>query len=131
MIIEKARELGIELSESPEFKRMNEAQGAIAENTRVMEMLESYEKHQNDIMQEMQSGGDAARMSVLSSKMDELKDALFDEPQFVELMESRNAFEELMKRVNRAIGMCIGMEPDDEPEEGCAHDCSTCSGCVH
>ena len=130
MIIEKARELGIELSESPEFKRMMAAQSAMEGKPEIMEMLEGYNSRQSEIMEEMSGEGDAKRMTALSAEMDELKEGLFNTAEFVEMMEARNAFEELMKRVNRAIGMSIGLEPEDD-DEGCTHDCGSCHGCVH
>lgn len=132
MIIEKARELGIALSESDEFRNMSEAQRAMELDTAIMAKLDEFNSRQSRIM-EVMSGeeSDPDEMSALSTQMEAIRGQLLTEEKFVKMLETQAAFEALMKRVNRAIGVCIGADMSEDDEEGhnCGGDCSGCSGC--
>lgn len=132
MIIDKARELGIALSETEEFKNMNEAQRAMELDSEIMAKLDEFNSKQSRIM-EVMSGeeSDPDEMSALSTQMEAIRGQLLAEEKFVKMLEAQAAFEALMKRVNRAIGVCIGAEmtEDDDGTHSCGGDCSGCSGC--
>ncbi len=132
MIIDKARELGIALSETEEFKNMNEAQRAMELDSEIMAKLDEFNSKQSRIM-EVMSGeeSDPDEMSALSTQMEAIRGQLLAEEKFVKMLEAQAAFEALMKRVNRAIGVCIGAEmtEDDDETHSCGGDCSGCSGC--
>lgn len=130
MIIEKARELGIALSESQEFQAMNDAQRAMEQDEALMEKLNLFNEKQGRIMELMSSEeGAQAEISLLSAEMEALRTSLIENETFVEMLETQAAFQALMKRVNRAIGICIGAQMDDEQEDGCGGNCSGCHGC--
>jgi cell fate (sporulation/competence/biofilm development) regulator YlbF (YheA/YmcA/DUF963 family) len=130
MIIEKARELGIALSESEEFVAMNEAQRAMERDESLMENLASFNEKQSRIMELMSSeDGAQAEISMLSTEMEALRTSLIENETFVKMLETQGAFQALMKRVNRAIGACIGADMEDEENGGCGGGCSGCRGC--
>lgn len=131
MIIEKARELGLALSESKEFQRMNQARAAMEADEALVNALNEYNEKQNAIMKLMSGDADVSQVQGMSSELERLHDFLMESELFSALLEAQNDFQALMKRVNRAIGLCIGMEGEEESESSCGSDCSYCSGCKH
>lgn len=130
MIIEKAKELGIALSESDEFRAMNDAQRAMEEDEALMAKLSDFNEKQNRMMELLSADeGDQAQVSLLSAQMEALRTQLIEDDTFVKMLETQTVFQALMKRVNRAIGLCIGAEIEDEEDAGCGGNCSGCHGC--
>lgn len=130
MILEKARELGIALSESAEFTRMNAAREAMEANEAVMNMLEEYQKKQEHIVDQLSSGDmDRAEVVALSSDVEALQAQLLENPLFAEAMEAQDAFQHMMKLVNQEIARCIGVET--EADHACSGSCEGCAGCQH
>jgi len=130
MILEKARELGIALSESAEFTRMNAAREAMEANEAVMNMLEEYQKKQENIVNQLSSGDmDRAEVVALSSDVEALQAQLLENPLFAEAMEAQDAFQHMMKLVNQEIARCIGVETEED--HACSGSCAGCSGCQH
>lgn len=128
MIIEKAQELGLALSESAEFCRMMDAKAAMDADEGVQNMMRDYTQKREDIVSLMESeDADKAEMMELSRQLDEVQSALVVNPLFMEMMEAQREFQALMQQVNRTIASCIGF---DEPQ-GCAGGCSSCAGCKH
>lgn len=130
MIIEKARELGIALSESEEYRAMNEAQLAMERDETLMAKLNEFNELQSRIM-ELMSDEDCAHDEIngLSARMEAVRAALIENDSFTRMLETQSAFQALMKRVNRAIGVCIGADMGDENAQGCGGNCAGCSGC--
>ena len=131
MIIDKARELGIALSETEEFLRMVAAREAMENDENVNNMLEEYQSKQDQIV-DMLSEPDCDRDAVvaMTADVERIQAALICDPVFSELMDAQNDFQQLMAKVNSVIGSCIGMEPQPS-DGGCSGSCSSCSGCKH
>ncbi len=132
MILEKARELGLALSESEEFMRMQSARAAMEANEMITSMLEEYQEKQDRIVN-MLSGDDLDRTAVaaLSSDVEALQEQLLANPLFSEALEAQNAFQNLMGMVNKEIGSCIGVNGEGETSGGCSGSCGSCGGCHH
>ena len=135
MIIEKAQELGLALSESAEFCRMMEAKAAMDENERVQDMMREYTQKRDDIVGLME-GEEAEKsdMMELSRQLDEIQSALVSHPVFMEMMAAQQDFQALMQQVNKTIAACIGMDdPQLDASEGggCSGSCASCAGCKH
>ena len=134
MIIEKARELGIAISESEEFINMTRTREAMEADEQLMANLNEYNAMQQSIMDIMSSDTDNTQaVQDMSRDIERLHDELLANEAFHAMLEAQARFQQLMKQVNRVIGLCIGAEehnePDsDEEEEGC---CSHCTGCTH
>ena len=75
----------------------------------------------------------------MSRDIERLHDELIANETFRAMLEAQAEFQQLMKRVNAIIGMCIGAEnraeetDDGEDDEGgcggCSGCCANCSGC--
>lgn len=130
LIIDKARELGIALSESDEFKRMTAARAILEKNSSVSEMLKDYQKKQKEIVDILSGDNpDNELVAALTSDIDNMQSALLVNPVFSELMEAQNDFQRLMNDVNKVLAECIGM--DTKQDDSCDGACSSCSGCKH
>lgn len=127
MILEKARDLGLALSESQEFSRMQSARALLDANEAVTSTLQDYQQKQEQLL-DLLSGDNPDRLQVaaLSRDVETLQEQLLSNPVFSEAMEAQNAFSQLMAQVNREISACIGVQ---QSEGGCGGSCSGCSGC--
>lgn len=127
MILEKARDLGLALSESQEFLRMQSARAVLDSNEAVTSTLQDYQQKQEQLL-DLLSGDnpDRLRVAALSRDVETLQEQLLSNPVFSEAMEAQNAFSQLMAQVNREISACIGVQ---QSEGGCGGSCSGCSGC--
>jgi len=133
MIIEKATELGIALSNSAEFKRMQAAKAAMDADEHVSKLMNDYTEKQSAMVTMLEEASpDGMTVSGLSREIEEIQSTLMNDPVFSEMLEAQHQFANLMNEVNGVIGAHIGME--DEPAEGsggCGGNCAGCSGCVH
>ena len=138
MIIEKARELGIAISESEEFINMTRTREAMEADEQLMANLNEYNAMQQSIMDIMSSDTDNTQaVQDMSRDIERLHDELLANGAFHAMLEAQARFQQLMKQVNRVIGLCIGAEEHNEPdsdeaeEGGCNGCCSHCTGCTH
>ncbi|OQB25286.1 MAG: hypothetical protein BWY11_00625 [Firmicutes bacterium ADurb.Bin182] len=130
IIIDKAKELGIALSESDEFRRMLAARTQLEGNPAVRDMLKDFQKKQREISDILsEDDPDHDLIAALTNDIDNMQNTLLLNPVFAELVEAQNDFQKLMNRVNKVIAECIGM---DASQNGtCEGSCSSCSGCKH
>ena len=136
MIIEKAQELGLALSESVEFKRMMEARAALDADENIQKMMQSYTEKRESIVEMMEKeDADKDAMMSASREMEDLQKELLTHPIFIEMLAAQAEFQALMQHVNKTIATCIGMDdPDLESPAaaGCTGSCATCaSNCKH
>ncbi|MCE5234890.1 MAG: YlbF family regulator [Clostridiaceae bacterium] len=130
MVIEKARELGLALSESVEFKRLNDARTAIDADNALTDMIDSFTNKRQEVIEALSDeDADRALLSAASREMERLQAILLENSLFKEMLDAQNDFQSLMSRVNSEIAACIGMEGGDN--EGCGGSCATCGGCKH
>lgn len=130
MIIEKARELGIALSQTPEFQRMLKARTALDNSETVSKMLSEYKADQERLMHILDSDDvvNNAEAKILSDNMDRLQASMMGLDLFTEVVEAQNEFQQLLGRVNRTIGLCIGTEEPEYIEDSCGGSCDDCGG---
>ena len=133
MVIEKARELGIALSESEEFQRMIKARAEMDADLELKDLLDNFNQKQHDMMdklsEEEMAEDDVCDVHAASMDLERMQKTLLDSAKFGEMLAAQSEFMALMKKVNNVIGSCIGMETSEE--ESCSGDCSGCSGCKH
>ncbi len=133
MILEKARELGIALSESDEFINMTRTREAMEADTQLMDELNEYNAMQESIARLLTMDGDnQTEIQQMSRDIERLHDELIANETFRAMLEAQAEFQQLMKRVNAIIGMCIGAESRAEETDGGEDDeggCGGCSGC--
>lgn len=131
MIIEKATELGIALSKSDEFLRMQAAKAAMDADGHIAELMDQYTKKQDKMVSMLEStDSDGMAVSAILKEIDDIQTELCSNPVFEEMMEAKHGFANLMNEVSKAIGSYIGMEAG-EKAGGCSGNCSSCSGCAH
>lgn len=130
MVLEKARELGIALSETQEFQQMLEAKHIMDSDEALSALINEYQEKQQKMI-EMLSGDDMDRALVasLSADVEAIQGQLTENPIFTKVMETQQSFQNLMQQVNREIGACIGM-PQEE-DHVCSGSCESCGGCQH
>ncbi len=137
MILEKARELGIALSESDEFINMTRTREAMEADQALMDEFNEYNALHESIAQMLALDGDNQSAIQESSRdLERLHESLLANETFIAMLEAQGEFQQLMKRVNSVIGMCIGADNEsndssqcDEQEGGCSGSCAHCSGC--
>ena len=131
MVIEKARELGIALSESMEFQRLNEARTAVDADGALSDMIDSFTNKRQEVMDALtDEDADPALLSAASREMERIQAILLENKLFQEMLDAQNDFQSLMSNVNKVIATCIGME-NAENDGGCGGNCSSCHGCKH
>lgn len=131
MIIEKARALGLALSESEEFRNMIQARGVMDEDAAISDSLAEYNRKQQTILEMLESSNaDTETIQALSADMDRIQSQLMENAVFTRAMETQSAFQQLMNMVNHEIGVCIGVA-DEDGDGACTGSCSTCGGCKH
>ncbi len=128
MILEKARELGIALSQSEEFIRMQSTQSALESDAAVVGVLQAYREKQGELVENLSSENtDRLLVAALSKDVETLQEQLLSNAIFNAAVEAQNAFNQLMEAVNKEIGTCVGFIAAEE--HGCGGSCSGCAGC--
>lgn len=128
--IDKARELGVALANSPEFMRLSEAHERVDANAAVTDLIQEFRNKESEIVSMMEEDDvDREGVVILTSDIERIKEQLLTNQLFTELVEAQQAFSNLLSAVNREINVCIGIE---EPEEtACSGSCDGCRGCAH
>lgn len=128
--IDKARELGVALANSPEFMRLSEARERVDANAAVTDLIQEFRNKESEIVSMMEDDDvDREGVVILTSDIERIKEQLLTNQLFTELVEAQQAFSNLLSAVNREINVCIGIE---EPEEtACSGSCDGCRGCAH
>lgn len=128
--IDKARELGVALANSPEFMRLSEARERVDASAAVTDLIQEFRNKESEIVSMMEEDDvDREGVVILTSDIERIKEQLLTNQLFTELVEAQQAFSNLLSAVNREINVCIGIE---EPEEtACSGSCDGCRGCAH
>ena len=133
MIKEKATELGLALSNSEEFKRVQQAKAAMDSDPHVQGLMEQYTRKQEQMVNMLENqDNDGMTVSAIAKEMEDIQSELMADPVFIEMMESQNQFANIMNEVNKVISAYINLgEEEESRSSGCSGDCSGCSGCMH
>lgn len=124
-VFEKARELGLLLSESPEFRRMQMAQAAFELNRQAHEHTLKLDELQEELAQMTDSGEyDHNTIAVMRKQVKELSDLLDALPVSVEARQAKEEFQQMMQEVNQVVHFVVTGET-----QSAGSGCSGCSGC--
>lgn len=126
-IIELAHQLGIEIANSEEIKKLNETKEAFDSNAELQAKMSEYEADRMLLGQEFsksESEIDEKAIADLRARIEELTREVSKDPVYIAFAEAQQGMNKLMADVNAEIKFCITGERDN-----CTHDCSTCSGC--
>lgn len=132
--MEKARELGMALANSPEYIRMTKARESVDSNKAVSELLREFQDKERQIVTMLeQDDVDREGAVMLTGDIERIKAQLLSNDLFSELMDSQQAFSDLLGAVNREINACIGIvDPqEDVITASCSGVCENCKGCAH
>ena len=126
-IIELAHNLGIEIANSAEIKRLNETKNAFDADAELQAKMSEYEADRMLLGQEFskpENEIDEKAVADLRARIEELTREVSQNPIYIAFAEAQQGMNKLMADVNAEIKFCITGERDN-----CTHDCSTCSGC--
>ena len=126
-IFDLAAKLGQALKADERLSALEKAKQAYAEDADLKRDMTEYEVQQKLLAEEItKEPRDLHFVETVQHRIDELYEAIRQNPAFVELDRAQTAVNDLMARVNAAITYEITGEL---PGTGCTHDCSTCGGC--
>ena len=132
MIKEKATDLGLALSNTEEFKRVQQAKAAMDSDPHVNSLMEQYTQKQEQMVTMLENeDGDGMTVSAIAKEIEDVQTELMNDPVFTEMMEAQNQFANVMNDVNRIISAYINLGDETEESSGCSGNCSGCSGCLH
>ncbi len=125
-IIELAHMLGLEIAQSSEMKKLEEAKDAFEANQEIQGKMSEYETDRILLTQEYsKENADEKLIADLHARIDELAAEITGNAFYVAFTQAQAEVNALMNDVNAEIKFCItGERPSD-----CTHDCSTCKGC--
>ena len=126
-MIELARELGLALANSAEFRTMKQAQNQFESSEAITAlMLELNEKRDRLISILAEDSGDDLEAVSLTNDIDRLEEQLKESPLYGELVSAQAAFSVVLSAVNQEINACIG-----GADANCIGDCGQGGGCNH
>lgn len=127
MIFQKTRELGEALLASECYQKMKAAEDKAMRNEEAAKLMSELLERRADIQKQMQeTNPDPGALKRMSDEMDELQEKLQMMDDIVELTQARAEFTGLINQVNQVLQFIVTGRME---EEGCAGDCSSCSGC--
>ena len=87
MIIEKATELGMALSNSDEFRRLQAAKAAMDADRHVNELMEQYTQKQDKMVSMLENAdSEGIEVSAIAKEIDDIQTELVENPVFEEMM---------------------------------------------
>lgn len=125
-ILEKARELGMMIAESDEFKKLKETEQAQLADPDAQQMMADYNAKREEFAQ-IASRDDLTKEDWEKLNMDA-------QAEFIKLCQNENIknyldanqlFQDLISKVNSIIAHFVRGDDDS----GCSGSCSSCSGC--
>jgi len=135
MILEKARELGIALSQSDEFLRLQSANEMLENNEPVSSLIQEYRQQQDTLLAILAGDQDidVQTVTTLSNDIEAMKNQLLENPIFSEVLQAQQEFEQLVSQVHQEINSCIGITSPavDHVSGSCSGNCASCKGCGH
>lgn len=126
-VFESVKSLGEAIKESPEFKRVQETEAAVAANTEAEGLLAKFDQQKEELQSLMMQP--LADKELIHSKTKEYQDTyktLGENPLIHEMMEAQQGYSDLLKQVNQLLKFYVTGEMD----QGCSTDgCASCAGC--
>ncbi len=127
-VLEKAKELGIELSNSKELHSLREAEEMMLKNQESQKAISEFNEKQ-EAFQVIQSQG----LQLTEGQKKELEDLemnMLNNPYVYNFFKAQQEFENVLQSINNIIAESIGMKPGDGCDCGCGQTNDSCdSGC--
>ena len=125
-IITCARELGMSMQESEEFKRFQAAKEIQESDEALQEKIQEFNLlRQQHISEQNKSSGskDESKVLELENLVKDMYDEIMEIPVMKEFQSSKQAMDRIMSEVNSILNYYI------VGDEGCGSDESSCGGC--
>lgn len=126
-VLEKARELGIELSKSEEIISMREAEAMMLHNPEAQALIKEFNEKQQALRM-MQSQG-RELTEEMKREVEDLEARVLENPYIYNFFKAQQTFEKVLEDINNIIGQAIGTASGCS----CSSDCGTgpcdCEGC--
>ena len=125
-VFEKAHELGLMITESEEFKKVNETREAQSADGEAALVLMNYNRKRDQLIKEASEPGISnERMQEIRNEMEKEVDKLNNTKAIADFMEAMQNFNDMMDQINAIVASYIN--PADEG--GCSGTCGSCGGC--
>ena len=122
-VIEKTRELGELIQNSPEMKAYKEAEAAQNADEATQEFMKEFNLNRLNPARDMQNGK-LSREDAIEKNNQAFEELCEKAPLVREYVKAKEAFDTMVNQVNTIINFYITGSTGD-----CTHDCSTCGGC--
>ena len=126
-VLDKARELGEEISSSQELIRMRDTQNAMLASPEASNLVGEFNDKQKKYMA-LRSQGIELNESQ-QKDVEDLEKRMLDNPLIVDFFRAQQEFERMLEGINNIISRAISGE-SSSCDGACSDDCcSSCSGC--
>ncbi|KJS14856.1 MAG: hypothetical protein VR69_15285 [Peptococcaceae bacterium BRH_c4b] len=127
-VLDKARELGEEISSSQELLRMRDTQNAMLASPEASNLVGEFNDKQKKYMA-LRSQGIELNESQ-QKDVEDLEKRMLDNPLIVDFFRAQQEFERMLEGINNIISSAISGESSSCAGGACSDDCcSSCSGC--
>ncbi len=131
-IIEAARQLGKAIQQDERYAAFTTARLANDTDGDLQSLIGEFNLVRMQVDEEMNKDArDEEKIKALNAQLRKIYADIMVNENMVAYNKAKNDFDEVVRRMNAVIDMCIaGEDPDTcEPAEGCTGSCSSCSGC--
>lgn len=122
-ILDKARELGHMIAESPEMLRLKNSEAALEADARAKKLMEEYKNLQIELVKASRGKKPPEALEAIRERLIEKQRELNDYSRTNEYLEAKSAFDRLMGNVNAVITFAV------TGEECSPSKCASCRGC--
>ncbi len=129
-VLDKAKELGEEISSSQELIRMRDTQNLMLANQEASTLVNEFNEKQKRYMT-LQSQG-IGLTEEQKRDVEDLEKRMLDNQLIVDFFQAQQNFERMLEEINKIISGAITGDASSCSEGSCSDDCCTsCSGCGH
>lgn len=126
-VLDKARELGVELSSSKELLNMRESEAMMLQNPEAQAIIKEFNDKQRTF-QMIQSQGHPLTESQ-KKEAEDLEKRMLDNPYIYNFFKAQQTFEKILEEINSIIGEAIGAGSGCSCGSDCGDDSCGCEGC--
>lgn len=126
-VLDKAKELGVELSSSTELISMREAEAMMLQNPEAQEIINEFNEKQR-AFQMIQSQGQPLTEGQ-KKEAEDLEKKMLDNPYIYNFFKAQQTFEKILEAINNIIGEAIGTGSGCNCGSECGEGSCDCEGC--
>lgn len=126
-VIDKARELGMELSRSEELNNMRTAEAMMLQNTEAQEIIKEFNEKQRSFQMIQSQGLQLTEGQKVEAE--DLEKKMLDNPYIYNFFKAQQTFEKTLEQINNIIGEAIGAGSGCSCGSDCSEGSCDCEGC--